>query len=106
VEPPVAWLDENLGKHGNARVSISFAKFLYTSEAQEIIARFHYRPRLPEAAAKAKVKLPSIQLFTVDELFGGWSVAAQQHFSKGQLADQILGLADFSSAPSQPLAAR
>jgi len=106
VEPPVAWLDANVGKHQNARVSISFAKFLYTPAAQEIIARHHYRPRLPEVAAKAKVKLPAIELFTLDEQFGGWSVAAREHFAEGKLADQILNVADLAPRGSDRVAGR
>lgn len=90
VEPPVAWLDANVGKHENARVSISFAKFLYTPEAQAIIARHYFRPRLPEAAAKSKIRLPEARVFTVDELFGGWEGAVKRHFSSGQAVDQVL----------------
>jgi len=106
VEPPVAWIDANVGKHENARVSISFAKYLYSPEAQEIIARYHYRPRLPEAAAKAKVKLPDTQFFTVDEQFGGWTGAVQQHFAKGRLVEQILRTADAAPVASSYLATR
>ncbi len=104
VEPPVAWLDANVGKHENARVSISFAKYLYTPEAQEIIARYHYRPRLPEVAARTK--LPATKLFTVDEQFGGWNGAAQQHFGKGQLVEQILRTADATPVAPSYIAAR
>ncbi len=106
VEPAVAWLDVNVGKHENARVSISFAKYLYTPEAQEIIARYHYRPRLPEAAAKAGVKLPDTKLFSVDEQFGGWNGAVQQHFGKGQLAEQILHTADATPVAPSYIATR
>lgn len=103
VEPPIAWLDGNLGKHENARVSISFAKFLYTPEAQHIVARYNYRPRLPEAAAKVKRPLP--QLFTVDEQFGGWDVAVQSHFGTGKTAEQILRSADIAPLESLRVAA-
>lgn len=104
VEPPVAWIDTHVAKHENARVSISFAKYLYSPEAQEIIARYHYRPRLPEVAAKAK--LPPVQLFTVDEQFGGWSSAAEQHFAKGRLVEQILRTADAAPVATSSVAAR
>lgn len=104
VEPPVAWLDANVGKHENARVSISFAKFLYTEEAQEIIGRHFFRPRSAAAAARVRPKLPVLQTFTVEEAFGGWRVAAEQHFNAGRSADQILRTAGVIPADSLTVA--
>jgi sulfate transport system substrate-binding protein len=44
VETPVAWLDANVKKHENARVSASLLMYLFTPPAQEIAARHFFRP--------------------------------------------------------------
>jgi sulfate transport system substrate-binding protein len=100
VEPPVTWVDRNVDKHENARVAVSFLKFLYTEEAQAIIARHHFRPRLPQIADKHGKALAETNVFTVAEQFGGWSEAAKRHFATGQSADQVLHTtAQISSGP-------
>ena len=40
------------------------------------------------AAAYAK-QFPTINLFTIDEVFGGWTKAQQTHFNDGGVFDQI-----------------
>jgi sulfate transport system substrate-binding protein len=90
VEPPVTWVDSNVGKHENARVAVSFLKFLYTPEAQAIIARHHFRPRILPGEAKHELHLAETKVFTVAEQFGGWAEAAKRHFATGQSADQVL----------------
>jgi sulfate transport system substrate-binding protein len=89
VEPPVAYLDHNTEKHVTSRVTISFLKYLYLAEAQEIIARHGYRARLPEIAAKYQASFPAIKLFTVTEEFGSWTAAKKQHFEAGGIYESI-----------------
>jgi len=103
----VTWVDHSVGKHENTRVVVSFLKYLYTPEAQAIIALHGYRPRLPEAAAKSAGKFGTTKLFTVAEQFGGWSEAARQHFAAGKTAEQLLHTAALPPAlPAGQLAAR
>ena len=89
VEPPVACLDRNVEKHRNARVSVSFLKYLYSAEAQEIIARHAYRPRLPSIATKYQASFPPIKFFTVADEFGTWAAARKQHFEAGGIYEGI-----------------
>src|SRR5262249_6943980 len=44
AEPPVAWVDANVQKHGTQGVAEAYLKFFYTPEGQEIIAKNFYRP--------------------------------------------------------------
>ena len=44
----------------------------------------------PVAVAK---DFPKVNLFTVDEMFGGWSKAQKEHFDDGTIYDQILAAA-------------
>ena len=89
TEPPVTIVDKNVDKHGTRAVAEAYLQFLYTPEGQEIVAKHYYRPRDPAALAKYKDNFPNVSLFTVDELFGGWSKAQPTHFNDGGIFDQI-----------------
>jgi sulfate transport system substrate-binding protein len=89
TEPPVTIVDKNVDKHGTREVAEAYLKFLYTPEGQEIVAKNYYRPRDAATLAKYKAQFPDVKLFTVDELFGGWSKAQPTHFNDGGIFDQI-----------------
>jgi sulfate/thiosulfate-binding protein len=89
AEPPVALVDRNVDKKGTRAVAEAYLKFLYTPQAQELIARNFYRPSDPAIAAKYASKFPKIQLITVDAVFGGWQKAQAVHFADGGVFDQI-----------------
>ncbi|HZM71566.1 MAG TPA: sulfate ABC transporter substrate-binding protein [Candidatus Cryosericum sp.] len=89
AEPPVAVVDKVAAKHKTAAVAQAYLEFLYTPEAQEIAARHYYRPRLETAAAKHAEQYPKLNLFTIDEAFGGWAKAQKTHFADGGVFDQI-----------------
>jgi sulfate/thiosulfate-binding protein len=89
AEPPVAVVDKNASKHGTSKVAEAYLKYLYSDEAQEIIAKNHYRPRNAAVAAKYAGSFPKIKLFTIDEVFGGWQKAQKTHFEDNAVYDQI-----------------
>ncbi|NTU52404.1 MAG: sulfate ABC transporter substrate-binding protein [Chlorobiaceae bacterium] len=89
AEPPVAVIDKNVGKHGTRKVAEAYLTFLYSPEAQEIIARNSYRPRNAAILKKYAASFPNIRLFTLGELFGTWRQAQKAHFSDGGTFDQI-----------------
>lgn len=89
AEPPVAWVDQVVKKHGTAAVAKAYLEFLYTPEGQEIGAKNFYRPRLESVAGKYAGQFPKITMFTVDEVFGGWKKAQKTHFDDGGTFDQI-----------------
>ena len=89
AEPPVAVVDKNVDKKGTRKAAEEYLKFLYTSEAQDIIARNYFRPRNAQVAAKYKSQFRSMQLFTIDRNFGGWAKTQSLHFNDGGLFDQI-----------------
>jgi len=62
---------------------------LYSEEGQEIAATHYLRPRNKEVFNKHKSDFSSIELFSVDELFGGWQKAQKVHFADGGTFDQI-----------------
>jgi sulfate transport system substrate-binding protein len=89
AEPPVAVVDKVADRRGTRKVAHAYLEYLYTPEAQEIIARNYYRPIDPKVAAKYEKQFPKLQLITVDEVFGGWQKAQKTHFVDGAVFDQI-----------------
>ncbi len=89
AEPPVAVVDKVAKKHGTEESAKAYLEFLYTPEGQEIIARNHYRPRLETVATKYAADFPKLNLFTIDEMFGGWQNAQKIHFAEGGIFDQL-----------------
>ena len=89
AEPPVTVVDRTVKRHGTAEVAKAYLEYLYTPEGQEIAARNFYRPRLDSVAQKYATQFPPVNLFTVNELFGGWQKAQQAHFANGGSFDQI-----------------
>jgi len=89
AEPSVAVVEKVASRHGSLAVSQAYLRFLYTPEGQEIVARNHYRPRDPQVAARHAGEFPKVDLFTVDQVFGGWQKAQKTHFDEGGIFDQI-----------------
>ncbi|RST31538.1 sulfate ABC transporter substrate-binding protein [Sphingomonas ginkgonis] len=90
AEPPVSLVDRNVDRKGTRKLAEAYLQFLYTPEAQEIIARHGFRPRNPAVAAKYKSRFPNMKLFTIDRNFGGWTNAQKFHFNDGGMFDQVL----------------
>jgi sulfate/thiosulfate transport system substrate-binding protein len=89
AEPPVTVVDKVAAKHGASDVAKAYLEFLYSEEGQETGAKNYYRPRLDKVAAKYADRFPKLQLFTIDELFGGWQKAQKRHFDDGGIFDKI-----------------
>lgn len=90
AEPPVAIVDKNVDKKGTRAVAEEYLKYLYTEEAQDIIGKNFYRPAVSEKAkAKYAKQFAKINLFTIDQAFGGWEKADKEHFADGGSFDQI-----------------
>jgi sulfate transport system substrate-binding protein len=89
AEPPVTVVDKVADKHKTRAVAQAYLEYLYTAEGQEIAARNYYRPRLESVLAKHAGQFPKINLFTIDEIFGGWKKAQKTHFEDGATFDQI-----------------
>lgn len=89
AEPPVAVVDKVVDRKGTRAAAEAYLKFLYTPEAQEIIAQNHYRPRDPAVAAKYAKTFPSVTLVTIDGAFGGWRKAQETHFADGGIFDRV-----------------
>jgi sulfate transport system substrate-binding protein len=89
AEPPVAVVDKVVDKRGTRAVAEAYLNFLYTPQAQDIIAENHYRPRNAQSLAKYGAGFPKLPLADIDADFGGWRKAQATFFADGGLFDQI-----------------
>ena len=89
AEPPVAVVDKVAAKRGTTEIAKAYLEYLYTDEGQEIAAKNFYRPRSEKIFAKYSNQFPKISLFTIDELFGGWTKTQKTHFADGGTFDKI-----------------
>ncbi len=89
AEPPVTVVDKVVDKHGTRKLAEAYLNYLYSPEAQDIAGKNYYRPRDPKVAEKYKAEFAPVQLFTIDEVFGGWAKAQKTHFDDGGIFDQI-----------------
>ena len=89
AQPSVAVVDENVKKHDNAEAAKAYLKYLYSDEAQELIAENYYRPVdqtiLKKHADTFNLK---VKLTTIKD-FGGWDAVQKKHFADGGVFDDI-----------------
>jgi sulfate transport system substrate-binding protein len=88
AEPPVTVVDKVVLRRGTRDPATEYLTYLYSPEAQDLIARNFYRPIDPQVAAKYAQQFPKLQLVTIAD-FGGWAAAQKTHFADGGTFDQI-----------------
>jgi sulfate transport system substrate-binding protein len=89
AEPPVTVVDKVADKHKSRAAAQAYLEFLYTPQAQVLIAQNHYRPRNAQVLARYGAKFPKLPLVTIDGQFGGWRKAQATYFADGGVFDQI-----------------
>ncbi|MCV2349506.1 sulfate ABC transporter substrate-binding protein [Paucibacter sp. Y2R2-4] len=90
AEAPVAIVDKVAAKKGTTVVAKAYLDYLYTPEAQAIIAKHNFRPRDTAVFKREEKRFAPIKLFSVDQLLGGWSKVSKTHFADGGTYDQIV----------------
>ncbi|MCK1357974.1 sulfate ABC transporter substrate-binding protein [Bradyrhizobium sp. 199] len=89
AEPPVTIVDKVADKKGTRNAADAYLQYWYTKEGQEIAARNFYRPRDAEIAKNYENSFAKVELFTIDDVFGGWTKAQKEHFADGGVFDRI-----------------
>ncbi len=89
AEPPVALVDKVVKKRGTEAIARAYLDFLYTEAGQEIAAKHYFRPRLESVARQHAGRFAQVNLFTIDEVFGGWAKAQKIHLAEGGIFDGI-----------------
>lgn len=88
AEFPVAVVDKVADKRGSRKVATAYLNYLWSPEAQDILAKNYNRVRDAKVAEKYKAQFPAVRLYTV-ELFGGWNNIQKVHFAEGGILDQV-----------------
>jgi len=91
VEPAVSIVDSAVAGDSKSgrEVAAAYVDYLYTPQAQDIVGSHYLRPRDKHVSAKYAKQFPTLELFTVDEAFGGWQKAERTHFARGAILEQI-----------------
>lgn len=89
AEPPVTLVDKVADKRKTRAVAQAYLEYLYSDEGQDIAGKHYYRPTNPKYVEKYAKQFPKVNLFKIDEVFGGWQKAQKEHFSDGGTFDQI-----------------
>jgi sulfate/thiosulfate transport system substrate-binding protein len=96
AEPTVSVVDKIVDKRGTREVATEYLTFLYSDEGQELAAKHFFRPSNQDILAKHAGQYPKLELFTIADVFGGWTKATKEHFVDGASFDQI-----YTSAPKK-----
>jgi len=89
AESPVAVVDKVVDRKGVRKQATAYLNFLYSETGQIIGAKHYLRVRNDKVMKQFAANYKPIQLFTVDEVFGGWRAAQKRHFDDGGEFDKI-----------------
>jgi sulfate transport system substrate-binding protein len=91
AEPHVALIDANVDRKGTRAQAEAYLRFLYTPEAQEIIAKHYHRPTDPAVFARHADRFPQLDLRRATTLVpsGKWDDVQKRFFAEGGVFDRI-----------------
>ncbi len=89
AEPRVAVVDTVVDRKGTRKAAEAYLQWLYTDQAQEIIAQNYYRPAKPETLKAYAKNFPQLKLFSIQDISKGWEDAETVFFADGGVFDQI-----------------
>jgi sulfate/thiosulfate transport system substrate-binding protein len=89
AEPSVAWVDANVAKNHSEKLAKAYLDYLFTPEAQNIIAREGYRPSSKAVADQFASRLPPLNLFPITLIAKDWADAQQKFFAENGIIDAI-----------------
>jgi sulfate transport system substrate-binding protein len=89
AEPSVAWVDANVAKNHSEKLSRAYLEFLFSDEAQHLIAREGYRPFNTAIAGQYTSRLPPLKLFPITLIARDWPDAQQKFFADNGVVDAL-----------------
>ena len=89
AEPFVAVVDANVNRKGTREIAEAYLRFVYTEEAQEVLARHYYRPISETVFEKYARRFPKLDLFRINVIARDWNEAQERFFAEGGVFDQI-----------------
>jgi sulfate/thiosulfate-binding protein len=89
AEPHVTVVDANVDARNTRAAAEAYLNYLYTDEAQEIIANHYYRPSNEVFLKKHAETFPDIKLFNITEIAKDYFDAHKQLIAEGGVFDAI-----------------
>lgn len=89
AENPVALIQSVTEKKATTEVAKAYLNYLWSDEAQQLFANLHLRPSNPDILAKNSDKLPAIQTFRPEDVFGNWDTIMNDYFKDGGIFDEL-----------------
>ncbi len=89
AEFPVAVVERNAKRNGTTEVATEYLSYLYSEEAQRMLAGFNYRVHNEKVKAEFADRFPNVELMTVEQIAGGWDNAMKTQFANGAKLDQL-----------------
>ena len=89
AEPHVAVVDGNVDRKKTRAAAEAYLKYMYTDEAQDIVAKHHYRPTTEGALKRHAAEFPEIKMFPVTDIAADFPDAHKQFIAEGGVFDTI-----------------
>jgi len=89
AEPHVAVVDGNVDRKKTRAAAEAYLKYMYTDEAQDIVAKHHYRPTTEGALKRHAAEFPEIKMFPVTDIAKDFADAHKQFIAEGGVFDAI-----------------
>jgi len=89
AEPHVAVVDANVDRKNTRAAAEAYLKYLYSDEAQDILAKHYYRPGNELFLKKHADAFPDIKLFNITEIAKDYFDAHKQYIAEGGVFDAI-----------------
>jgi sulfate transport system substrate-binding protein len=89
AEAPVAVVDRVVDKKGTRQAAEAYLQYLWSDEAQRLIAKHYFRPSAQKILQENRASFPVLKLLTVEQIAGDWASAQKKHFADGGVFDQI-----------------
>ncbi|MDO5767895.1 MAG: sulfate ABC transporter substrate-binding protein [Psychrobacter sp.] len=89
IENPVAINEVVTAKKGTRQIAHDYLLSLWDKPVQEQMAKLYLRPSDQKVLARYKDKLPDIDTFDAQKVFGPWAEIKKTFFAEGALFDQL-----------------
>lgn len=91
AQPSVAVVDDNADANGTQEVSREYLNYLYTDDAQRLVAEYGYRPSNESILKEFSDRFDlNVKLYTIKD-YGGWNETYKNYFDDGAMFDEIYG---------------
>lgn len=88
-ESPVAVVNAVTDKKGTTEAATEYLKYLWSDEAQQLAADLYLRPSVKSVLDANSDKLPPVDTFRPNDVFGTWDEIMDKFFSDGGVFDQL-----------------